>query len=54
MLSGAAFNALLKTLEEPPGHVKFIFAPPSRHKVPHDPARAASASRSGGPGRASW
>src|SRR5689334_15140908 len=25
MLSGAAFNALLKTLEEPPGHVNFIF-----------------------------
>ena len=26
MLSNAAFNALLKTLEEPPPHVKFIFA----------------------------
>ena len=26
MLSSAAFNALLKTLEEPPDHVKFIFA----------------------------
>src|SRR5437660_6484259 len=26
MLSGAAFNALLKTLEEPPGHIKFLLA----------------------------
>ena len=26
MLSNSAFNALLKTLEEPPEHVKFIFA----------------------------
>jgi DNA polymerase III subunit gamma/tau len=34
MLSGAAFNALLKTLEEPPGHVKFIFATTEPHKVP--------------------
>ncbi len=29
-----AFNALLKTLEEPPGHVKFIFATTEPHKVP--------------------
>lgn len=34
MLSGAAFNALLKTLEEPPGHVKFIFATTEATKLP--------------------
>jgi DNA polymerase-3 subunit gamma/tau len=34
MLSQAAFNALLKTLEEPPSHVKFIFATTEAHKVP--------------------
>jgi DNA polymerase-3 subunit gamma/tau len=34
MLSKAAFNALLKTLEEPPGHVKFIFATTEIRKVP--------------------
>ena len=34
MLSGAAFNALLKTLEEPPGHVKFIFATTEPEKLP--------------------
>src|SRR6187551_689208 len=34
MLSSAAFNALLKTLEEPPGHVKFIFATTEAHKLP--------------------
>jgi DNA polymerase-3 subunit gamma/tau len=34
MLSGAAFNAFLKTLEEPPGHVKFIFATTEPHKLP--------------------
>ena len=40
MLTAAAFNALLKTLEEPPPHVKFIFAttepqraPPHRHRA---------------------
>ena len=33
MLSNAAFNALLKTLEEPPEHVKFIFATTDVHKV---------------------
>jgi len=33
MLSTAAFNALLKTLEEPPPHVKFIFATTEVHKV---------------------
>jgi DNA polymerase-3 subunit gamma/tau len=34
MLSGAAFNALLKTLEEPPAHVKFVFATTEVHKLP--------------------
>ncbi len=34
MLSTASFNALLKTLEEPPGHVKFIFATTEIRKVP--------------------
>jgi DNA polymerase-3 subunit gamma/tau len=34
MLSQAAFNALLKTLEEPPAHVKFIFATTEAHKLP--------------------
>jgi DNA polymerase-3 subunit gamma/tau len=34
MLSGGAFNALLKTLEEPPPHVKFIFATTESQKVP--------------------
>ncbi|PTX99873.1 hypothetical protein DB346_18865 [Verrucomicrobia bacterium LW23] len=34
MLTGAAFNALLKTLEEPPPHVKFIFATTEVHKLP--------------------
>lgn len=34
MLTSEAFNALLKTLEEPPPHVKFIFATTEIHKVP--------------------
>ena len=34
MLSTSAFNALLKTLEEPPEHVKFIFATTEPHKLP--------------------
>jgi DNA polymerase-3 subunit gamma/tau len=34
MLSNSAFNALLKTLEEPPGHVKFVFATTEIRKVP--------------------
>ena len=34
MLTPEAFNALLKTLEEPPAHVKFIFATTVPHKVP--------------------
>jgi DNA polymerase-3 subunit gamma/tau len=33
MLSNAAFNALLKTLEEPPSHVKFIFATTEVNKI---------------------
>jgi DNA polymerase-3 subunit gamma/tau len=34
MLSKAAFNALLKTLEEPPGHVKFLLATTDPEKLP--------------------
>jgi DNA polymerase-3 subunit gamma/tau len=34
MLTSAAFNALLKTLEEPPEHVKFILCTTETHKVP--------------------
>ncbi|MBE7025946.1 MAG: DNA polymerase III subunit gamma/tau [Ruminococcaceae bacterium] len=34
MLSGGAFNALLKTLEEPPSHVIFILATTEAHKLP--------------------
>ena len=34
MLSKGAFNALLKTLEEPPAHVKFLFATTELNKVP--------------------
>ena len=34
MLSKAAFNALLKTLEEPPGHVKFLLATTDPQKLP--------------------
>ena len=34
MLSTAAFNALLKTLEEPPPHVKFLFATTDPQKIP--------------------
>ncbi|MBF0304458.1 MAG: DNA polymerase III subunit gamma/tau [Alphaproteobacteria bacterium] len=34
MLSNAAFNALLKTLEEPPEHVKFVFATTELRKIP--------------------
>ncbi len=35
MLSTSAFNALLKTLEEPPSHVIFIFATTEPHKIPY-------------------
>jgi DNA polymerase III subunit gamma/tau len=35
MLSKGAFNALLKTLEEPPAHVVFIFATTESNKLPH-------------------
>lgn len=34
MLSTSAFNALLKTLEEPPSHIVFIMATTERHKLP--------------------
>ena len=34
MLSNQAFNALLKTLEEPPSHIIFVFATTEIHKVP--------------------
>ena len=34
MLSKSAFNALLKILEEPPAHVKFVFATTEPHKIP--------------------
>ena len=34
MLSNSAFNALLKTLEEPPAHVKFVFATTEAQKIP--------------------
>ncbi|MBA8667179.1 DNA polymerase III subunit gamma/tau [Holosporaceae bacterium 'Namur'] len=34
MLSNSAFNALLKTLEEPPAHVKFVFATTEIRKIP--------------------
>src|SRR5262245_28865418 len=34
MLSNSAFNALLKTLEEPPAHVKFIFATTDPQRLP--------------------
>ena len=33
MLSGSAFNAFLKTLEEPPAYAKFIMATPEKHKI---------------------
>ena len=33
MLSSAAFNAFLKTLEEPPAHVVFILATTEKHKI---------------------
>ncbi|MEZ5338801.1 MAG: DNA polymerase III subunit gamma/tau [bacterium] len=34
MVTAQGFNALLKTLEEPPGHVKFLFATTEPHKLP--------------------
>ena len=34
MLSAHSFNALLKTLEEPPPHVVFVFATTEVHKIP--------------------
>jgi DNA polymerase-3 subunit gamma/tau len=45
MLTREAFNALLKTLEEPPAHVVFLSLPPRKHKRSPPPScRAASAS----------
>ncbi len=46
MLSKGAFNALLKTLEEPPEHVKFIFATTEIRKVPVTVSVAHAALRS--------
>ncbi len=48
MLSTAAFNALLKTLEEPPDHVKFIFATTEANKILPRSSAAASALICGG------
>ena len=48
MLSTQAFNALLKTLEEPPPHAKFIFATTEIRKVRSPSCRAASASTCAG------
>ena len=45
MLSPGAWNALLKTLEEPPPHVKFIFATTEVHKGPADDPVARAAVR---------
>ena len=42
MLSTGAFNALLKTLEEPPPHVKFFFATTEANKIPITVLRIAS------------
>ena len=46
MLSTAAWNAFLKTLEEPPPHVVFVLATTEAHKVPARIARAAESSGS--------
>ena len=50
-----AFNALLKTLEEPPPHVKFIFATtePQKSRRRSSPAASASTSGASRPGRSS-
>ena len=47
MLSDAAFNALLKTLEEPPPHVVFVLATTAPKKIPRPCFRAVSTSPSG-------
>jgi DNA polymerase-3 subunit gamma/tau len=52
MLSPGAWNALLKTLEEPPPHVKFIFATTEVHKVSRRSCRGCSATTSGSSRRA--
>ena len=44
MLSRSAFNAMLKTLEEPPAHVKFILATTDPQKFPLPCCRAACSS----------
>lgn len=48
MLSTSAFNALLKTLEEPPSYLIFILATTEAHKIPLTICRAASAMISNG------
>ncbi|MFR6640195.1 MAG: DNA polymerase III subunit gamma/tau [Christensenellales bacterium] len=47
MLSGAAFNALLKTLEEPPAHAVFVLATTEVHKLPQPYSAGACGSISG-------
>jgi len=51
MMTGPAFNALLKTLEEPPAHVKFVFATTEIRKVPVTVLSALPALRSAPPRR---
>ena len=53
MLSKAAFNALLKTLEEPPEHVKFLFATTDPRETAGDGAVALPAVQPQAPGRSS-
>ena len=54
MLSNSAFNGLLKTLEEPPPRVKFIFATTEIRKVPVTVCRAVSGSTCGASIRMCW
>ena len=46
MVTTAGFNALLKLVEEPPPHVKFVFPPPSRTRSSARSARAPITTRS--------